>query len=254
VKKNGKEHKIGTQLMAVVAEGKHGRIYISPESAQTSAAEVDRPDSYPSGSLPDNPRWFSPPAFGMTEYSDLFTNRQLTALTTFSSLVAEAQKKVEADAVAAGLPNDHIPLREGGTGARAYGEAVGVYLAFAVDRAADAWSSLVGWRNSVEASRNTFSRQALPMVWDYTEVNPFSTSCGNWTDACAGWIEKAIREFPGNSIGNASQYNAQSDCGLRNIMVSTDPPYYDNIGYADLSDFFLCLDASIAEGYLPRTV
>ena len=152
--------------------------------------------------------------------------------------MAEAQAKAEADAVAAGMKNDHLPLRNGGDGAKAYGEAVGVYLAFAVDRAADAWSSLVGWRSTVEASRNTFARQALPMVWDYPEVNPFSSSCGNWSDACIGWVEKAVKELNGNQIGEAKQFDAQSDCGLRNIMISTDPPYYDNISYADLSDYF----------------
>lgn len=123
--------------MAVVGEGKHGRIYLSPDVEQTIAADVPAPESYPSGAMPENPRWFSPPAFGMTDYSDLFTNRQLTALTTFSSLVAEAQAKAEADAVAAGVVNDHIALSAGGSGTRAYGEAVGVYLSFGVSRLTD---------------------------------------------------------------------------------------------------------------------
>lgn len=238
VKTEGKAQRLGSQLMAIVAEGKHGRIYLSPNEEHILAAQVDKPENGLSGMLPDNPRWFSPPAFGMDTYEDLFTPRQLTALTTFSELVSEAQAKAEADAVAAGMKNDHLPLCNGGDGAKAYGEAVRVYLAFAVDRASDAWSSLVGWRNTVEASRNTFARQALPMVWDYTEVNPFSLSCGNWLGACTGWIQKAVSEFSGTISGTACQFDAQSDCGLRDIMISTDPPYYDNIGYADLSDFF----------------
>lgn len=238
VKKNGQQHKIGSQLMAVVAEGQHGRIYLSPDEEQKLAANVSKPENYPDGSMPTNPRWFSPPAFGMTEYGDLFTNRQLTALITLSELVSEAQKLAEADAVAAGLPNDHIALSEGATGARAYGEAVGVYLAFAVDKAANLWSSICSWMNDRGAFRETFARQAIPMVWDYAEANPFSQSGGNigmfierCADTIAYFVESSIKS-------EAIQFDAQSDCGLRNIMVSTDPPYYDNIGYADLSDFF----------------
>lgn len=237
VKKNGQQHKIGSQLMAVVAEGQHGRIYLSPDEEQKLAANVSKPESYPDGSMPTNPRWFSPPAFGMTEYGSLFTNRQLTALTTFSELVSEAQKQVEADAGAAGLANDHIALSEGGTGARAYGEAVGVFLAFVIDKMTDYHSSICSWHSSKELIRNTFGRQAIPMVWDYAEANPFSDSAGCF-DNMLEWVFKSASLFPATANGDVRQFDAQSDCGLRNIMVSTDPPYYDNIGYADLSDFF----------------
>lgn len=237
VKQHGKGHEMGSQLMAVVGEGKHGRIYLSPDVEQTIAADVPAPESYPSGAMPENPRWFSPPAFGMTDYSNLFTNRQLTALTTFSSLVAEAQAKAEADAVAAGVVNDHISLSAGGFGARAYGESVGVYLAFVIDKMTDYNSSICSWNPPREGLRNTFGRQAIPMVWDYAEANPFSNSSGCF-DNMAEWVTKCISELPANQISEVSQFDAQSDCGLRNIMVSSDPPYYDNIGYADLSDFF----------------
>ncbi len=233
-------HRNSDQLIAIVAEGKNGRVYISPTEEQVLTARSAVPAWAPEEQMnTETADLVSGRGYGITMWKELFTNRQLTALTTFSELVAEAQAKAEADAIAAGMENNHLRLRDGGDGAKAYGEAVGVYLAFAVDRASDAWSSLVGWRNSVEASRNTFARQALPMVWDYTEVNPFSASCGNWSEACVGWIEKAIDGLNGTQHrGEAKQFNAQSDCGLRNIMVSTDPPYYDNIGYADLSDYF----------------
>ena len=238
VKEAGKAGRIGAQLMAVVAEGKHGRIYLSPDAEQIRAAEVSKPEDYPDGTMPTNPRWFSPPAFGMTEYSQLFTNRQLTALTTFSALVGEAQKKAEADAVAAGVFNDHIPLAEGGTGARAYGEAVGVYLAFVVDKMADYHSSICSWHNSGEKIRNTFGRQAIPMTWDYAEANPMCESSGSYANML-DWVYKVLQNLPTNGRqGTACQFDAQSDCDMRMIMVSTDPPYYDNIGYADLSDFF----------------
>lgn len=237
VKQHGKAHEMGSQLMAVVGEGKHGRIYLSPDVEQTIAADVPAPESYPSGAMPENPRWFSPPAFGMTDYSDLFTNRQLTALTTFSSLVAEAQAKAEADAVAAGVVNDHIALSAGGSGARAYGEAVGVYLSFGVSRLTDICNALCRWEVSKTQVRNLFGRQAIPMLWDYAENNVFAGAAGDYTTSL-GSIIKVLERFNSNIPGVAKQFDAQSDCGLRNIMVSTDPPYYDNIGYADLSDFF----------------
>lgn len=237
VKQEGKNNRIGSQLMAIAAEGKRGRIYCSPNEEHILTAQVEKPQDGPAGMLPGNPRWFSPPAFGMDHYEDLFTPRQLTALTTFSDLVAEAQQKAEADAVAAGMADDHLPLRNGGQGARAYGEAVGVYLAFILDKMTDYHSSICSWNPPREGVRNTFGRQAIPMVWDYAEANPFSNSSGCF-DNMLEWVKKCILEFPASQTAEVGQFDAQRDCGLRDIMVSTDPPYYDNIGYADLSDFF----------------
>lgn len=225
-------------MMAIVAEGEHGRIYLSPDAEHVNAASVPMPEDYPDGMLPTNPRWFSPPAFGMDTYASLFTNRQLTALTTFSTLVQEAQTQAEADAVAAGLFNDHIGLADGGHDARAYGEAIGVYLSFAVDKAANLWSSIVSWMNDRGAFRETFARQALPMVWDYAEPNPFSNSGGNFSQFLERVVD-TVNFFPHSTKdGYVRQFDAQSDNSLRNIMICTDPPYYDNIGYADLSDYF----------------
>lgn len=238
IKQESMSGKMGATLMAVIAEGKNGRIYLSPDEEQRLVAQCDKPSGYPDQALPFDPRNIWCVNYGLDTYDKLFTNRQLTALTTFSELVSEAQKLAEADAIAAGLPNDHIALSEGGTGARAYGEAVGVYLAFAVDKAANLWSSICSWMNDRGAFRETFARQAIPMVWDYAEANPFSQSGGNigmfierCADTIAYFVESSVKS-------EAIQFDAQSDCGLRNIMVSTDPPYYDNIGYADLSDFF----------------
>lgn len=235
IREQGKLGQINNQLCAIVAEGQNGRIYLSPDEEQYMASCIEKPDEYPDASLPQNPRDFKTPNYGMIQFSDLFTNRQLTALTTFSALVEKAQKKAEADAIAAGLPNDHLPLREGGQGAKAYGEAIGVYLAFAVDRQANYSSSLNAW--SGDFIVQTFGRQALPMVWDYAESNPFSNSTGNWSGALE-WIIRAINKLPSNGKSYVKQFDAQCDNSLRDIMVSTDPPYYDNIGYADLSDFF----------------
>lgn len=229
--------KMGADLLAVVAEGPHGRLYISPSAEQELAARCPKPDDYPDQALPYDPRNIWCVNYGLDTYDKLFTNRQLTALTTFSDLVHEAQQKAEADAIATGMPNDHIGIADDGNGARAYGEAVGVYLAFVVDRLADRGSSICSWDTGYTKIRNTFGRQAIPMTWDYAEGNPFSTSTGSF-ESMIGWVAEATEEQPANPVCMALQQDAQSDCRLRNIMVSTDPPYYDNIGYADLSDFF----------------
>lgn len=253
IRNEGREGRMGAKLVAVVAEGSHGRVYLSASLEQAHAAMVERSDDYPDAILPKNPRDFKTPNYGLTTFADLFTNRQLTALTTFSALVGEAQQKAEADAVAAGVFNDHIALSEGGSGARAYGEAVGVYLAFAVDRTADFNTSVVRWSVSNEKAMNTFARQAIPMIWDFVEVNPIGNSVGSFS-TIIDYISKCIVTLPNTAqYGIAKQFDAQSDNGLRNIMVSTDPPYYDNIGYADLSDFFYVWMRYTLKNTYPKT-
>lgn len=237
VRNEARNHRMGSALMAIVADGKNGRLYLSPTNEQVITAEVPFPEDVPNTALPEKALGFRVQGYGMTHHKDLFTNRQLTALTTFSGLVAEAQRQAQADALTAGLPDDDTPLADGGTGARAYGEAVGVYLAFVVDKMADYHSGVCSWHNSGEKIRNTFGRQAIPMVWDYAEANPFCKSSGSYVNML-DWVYRCIEEFPATSKAEVSQFDAQSDCSLRNIMVSSDPPYYDNIGYADLSDFF----------------
>lgn len=231
------EGRMSSVLMAIVGEGRNGRIYLDADIEHRSAADVEKPENYPEGQLAYYPGHLNTNVYGLNEFHKLFTPRQLTALTTFSELVSEAQAKAEADAVAAGMKNDHLPLCNGGDGAKAYGEAVGVYLAFIVSKIADRGSSICSWDSSREGLRNTFGRQAIPMVWDYAEANPFSNSSGCF-DNMLDWVTKCNIEFPASTPAEVSQFDAQTDCGLRNIMISTDPPYYDNIGYADLSDFF----------------
>ncbi|MEF2875399.1 MAG: DUF1156 domain-containing protein [Collinsella sp.] len=238
IRQEAKSSRMGAKLMAVVAEGKKGRLYIAPDEAQVSSANVQRPESYPDGLIATNPRDIRSHHYGMDYFSDLFTNRQLTALTTFSTLVGEAQRKAETDAIAAGLVDDGVGLADGGTGARAYGEAVGVYLAFVVDKLTDYHSSICSWHASGEKMRNVFGRQAIPMTWDYAEGNPLCSSSGSF-DNMLKWVYEDVASLPGTVLdGTVRQFDAQSDNGMRGILVSTDPPYYDNIGYADLSDFF----------------
>ncbi len=237
IKQEALNDKMGSQLLAVVAEGENGRIYISPDEEQILAAKVDKPENVPQQMLPNDPRAIWCVGYGLDTYDKLFTNRQLVSLTTFSDLVQEVQKKVTKDAVASGLTDDYIQLKDGGKGAKAYGEAIEVYLSFLVDKLSDYHSSICSWHSSKELIRNTFGRQAIPMTWDYAEANPFSHSAGCF-DNMLKWICECIQNFPASSNSEAGQFDAQSDCGMRNIMISTDPPYYDNIGYADLSDFF----------------
>lgn len=229
--------RMGSKLMAIVAEGDKGRVYLPPLPEHEVIARQAEPTWKPDLLMPKNPRWFSPPIFGLATFGDLFTSRQLVALTTFSDQVSEAIARAEQDAIAAGIPNDHIPLRDGGTGARAYAEAVGVYLGFTVDKCSDYGSSICGWHVSGEKLRNTFGRQAIPMVWDYAEGNPFSDSTGNWM-AMIDWIYESLQAFPATPLGNAQQDDAQRQILSKDKIISTDPPYFDNIGYADLSDFF----------------
>ena len=238
IKAEGQAKRMDARLMAVVAEGDRGRVYLAPTAEHEETAGKAVPEWRPELNMPRDRRWFSPPLYGLPTYGDLFTPRQLVALTTFSDLVTEARARVERDAIVAGLPDDSTPLRDGGTGAMAYSEAVGVYLGLSASRAADAWSTIVSWRNGVEATRGTFARQALPMVWDYTEANPFSSSCGNWQGACLSWVAKALDCLPQKQPGSAVQADATTKALELSALVSTDPPYYDNIGYADLSDFF----------------
>ncbi len=237
IRAEGKAGRMGQRLMAIVAEGAKGRIYLSPTKDQVTIAESAHPAWTPDMDLPNNPRDFKTPNYGLTKFGDLFTPRQLVALTTFSDLVPEAITRVRTDALAAGMPDDGRGLDVGGNGATAYAEAVGVYLAFSIDKASDYWSSICTWHSSKDLIRNTFGRQAIPMTWDYAETNPFSDSAGNASSGI-DWAYKALQLMPAREYGFAGQGDAQTQTVSAAKVVSTDPPYYDNIGYADLSDFF----------------
>ena len=237
IRSEGKAGRMGARLMTIVAEGDRGRVYLAPMQAHEVVASEATPAWKPEVALPNNPRDFKTPNYGLPTYADLFTPRQLVALTTFSDLVAEAMERVKRDATNAGLPDDKQPLRDGGVGVAAYAEAVGVYLAFAIDKGANYWSSLCAWHQTRDGIVSTFGRQALPMVWDYAEANPLSDSSGN---VLLG-VEQAatmIASLGTGTRGSGSQKDATTQSTSAKKVVSTDPPYYDNIGYADLSDFF----------------
>ncbi|MEN4448670.1 DUF1156 domain-containing protein [Mycobacterium sp. SM3041] len=235
IRAEGRAGRMSSQLMTTVAEGTRTRVYLEPTPEHEAAAQVPRPDEVPGGQLPNNPRDFKTPNYGMTTFADLFTARQLTALTTFSDLVTEARQRVLADALAAGMPSGDR-LESGGTGAAAYADAIATYLGLGVSRTADLGNSLVTWSNSRDQARNLFARQAIPMAWDFVEVSPFAGAAGDLGIATRSMGEALDRLAPG-STGDATQASA-SERPFDGVLISTDPPYYDNIGYSDLSDFF----------------
>ncbi len=236
IKAEGRAGRMKARLMGVVAEGDRGRIYLSPTPKQEATASKANPKWKPEQELVGKTR-DQMPLYGMNTFADLFTPRQLVALTTFSDLVGEAREHIRRNAAAAGLFDDGKPLNGGGTGANAYADAVGVYLGFAIDKGANYWSSLCAWHQTRDGIVSTFGRQALPMVWDYAEANPLSDSSGN---IILG-VEQASKMLGALGIGfggNSLQADAAAQSISENKVISTDPPYYDNIGYADLSDFF----------------
>jgi putative DNA methylase len=230
---------MGSHLMAIVAEGKSGRIYLSPNQYHVEVANSAQPTWKPKAELPDNTRDIRPQIYGLPTYGDLFTPRQLVALTTFSDLVRKAREQAIADAIEAGLPDDDIPLADGGTGSRAYGEAIATYLGFAVDKMTDTNSNLCTWQIDPPRLRATFGRQALPMTWDFSEANIFGDAAGDYQRCVQSLAEVLDKHFNGY-IGKVRQIDARSVSKYLSdkYIVSTDPPYYDNIGYADLSDYF----------------
>jgi len=235
IRESANAHGYGTQLLAVVAAGGRRRLYAPATPEHVLASNVSAPERVPSGKLAENPRWFSPPQYGLTEFSDLFTNRQLLALKTFSDLVGDAREEILKDAAAAGLPSG-ARLADGGDGAEAYADAVATYLGMGVSRTTDLNNSLVTWSNSRDQARNLFSRQAIPMAWDFVEVSPFARAAGDLSIATETQSD-AIENLPAKSAADVSQSDAASR-DYTGVVVATDPPYYDNIGYSDLSDFF----------------
>jgi hypothetical protein len=227
--------RMGADLIAVVAESPHGRLYISPEVNQANQARVSRPSDPPQGDIFDWPGRINVFRYGMTTWEDLFTNRQLVAMTTLSDLVVEMREQVLVDALVAGM-SEGRRLEAGGYGAQAYADAVATYIALGVSRTADYNSSLAGWNSLRDGVRNVFSRQALPMVWDFAEVNPLSDSSGNFLGQ-VDWVVKVLGHAPAGVNSSAEQGSA-SVVLYGGTVISTDPPYYDNIGYSDLSDYF----------------
>ena len=228
----------GQRLMAIVAECASGRVYLAPTKEQETIACSAQPEWKPEQMMEQrSSNLLSGRGYGFTQWHELFTPRQLVALTTFSDLVPEAIARVGADALTAGMADDGRGLDAGGGGATAYAEAVGVYLGLVVSKLSDAQSSLCRWKPSMDQSIATFGRQALPMVWDYSEANAFCGMAGDFGVSLKNMMRVLDETLP-FAPGHVAQADSQTQTISAAKVVSTDPPYYDNIGYADLSDFF----------------
>jgi putative DNA methylase len=237
IRTEGKAGRMGQRLMAIVADGSKGKVYVQPTAAVEEIAVKTKASWRPEVEFFQSALGFRVGNYGLTKWSDLYTERQLVSLSTFSDLIIECRTKIEHDAVANGWADDRIRLDDGGCSARAYAEAISVYLAFAVDRFADYWSTLNGWQPLNQQLSHTFARQALSMVWDFAEANPFSGKGGSF-DNLFEWTIQSISNLGHWGAGYASQADAATQTISTDKVVSTDPPYYDNIGYADLSDYF----------------
>jgi putative DNA methylase len=233
-------HRMGARLLGVVAEGPKGRVWLSPTPEMEAVARSAAPSF-----KPDLPTWGTGGSnaigrrYGFQVFGDYFTARQLVALGTLSDLAIEVAAKVSKDAIKCGFADDKCNLEEGGSGAKAYGQAIAVYLAFLVDQVANHSASVCGWNSANTQMRSVFARQVIPMTWDYAECNILSDSSGSFSNL----FERQTKGFAalGNApVGRASSADASTQDLSKDKIISTDPPYYDNVAYADLSDYFYC--------------
>ncbi len=234
-----KAGRMGSRLMAMVAETERGRVYLSPTPEMESIAFSAKPQNVPETDLPKKALGFRIQEYGMTQWRDLFTTRQLTAMTTFSDLIENVIEQLQRDALNAGWPErDPRSLSAGGTGLTAYSQAVSVYLACALSRLASYNNTICHWNMKGGSVGQIFARQAISMSWDFIEVNPLEKMSGNWAGGIE-WVSDVLGEFVSETVmGIAQQLDASRQEMSSGKIISTDPPYYDNIGYADLSDFF----------------
>jgi putative DNA methylase len=238
MKAEGQAGRMGARLMAVVVDSSIGRIYLPPTDEMEDIALKAHPTWKPSGEVPARLTGGTCVPYGLKEWGDLFTARQLVALTTFSDLVTEVREKILRDAISVNATDDGQGLDAGGTAASAYAEAISVYLAFCIDKMTDTNTCLCSWQVDPPRLRATFGRQALPMVWDFAEANIFGDAAGDFARCIQSLIEVIEQLGEQKSKGVAFQQDAAKLENHSQPIISTDPPYYNNIAYADLSDFF----------------
>ena len=239
IKTEGMAGRMGVRIMAMVAEGKRKRVYLDPTEEMEAIARTAEPVWRPENTISGSTQYLGIKPYGIDTFDQLFTDRQLVALAAFSDLVAEAREQVLSDARAAGMDEDAPRLAAGGTGAQAYADAVAMYLGLCVSRQANRCSNLSFWNTARETVEQVFARQVLPMVWDFCEANPFSDSSGNFVGQ-VGYLANVVEASPVSSVSSAIiQQNAADDTPLvKDAAIATDPPYYDNVPYSDISDFF----------------
>jgi putative DNA methylase len=219
IRAEGRAGRLGAQLLAMVAESERGRVYLAAEPEHAEFARLSEPDDLPETELPEQALGFRVQAYGIRHHRSLFTSRQLRALATSCELVEDVRTRVRADG---GTPE--------------YADAIAIYLALAIGKIAPYSCAFTSWHSSGEQLQSVFARQSLSMVWDYAEVNPFSRAVG-FASAVRSMSE-VIRAVPATGVSEVTQLDAASSLPISQGLVFTDPPYYDNIGYADLSDFF----------------
>jgi len=238
IKSEGQAGRLGATLVAIVAEGDRGRIYLSPTKEIESAAKNVTPTWKPDVAFFQQALGFRIGNYGMTKWSDLFTARQLAALSTFSDLVGRAREQIANDALRIGSSVDGVTFNDCGDGVSAYADAIAIFLGLGVSRSTSMWSSNCWWQANGGFVAQVFTRQAIPIIWDFAECNPLSDSTGNWSSAIE-WITRVLVMLPGKPTGEAHQHDAASKVEFVHLPItSTDPPYFDNVGYADLSDFY----------------
>ncbi len=231
IRSQGQQGLLGFTMIAIVAEIRRGRFYLAANDEHESISRLAEPKNFPTEELIYDSRYLTPPGYGMRTIDSLFTARQLTAMVTLSDLVRDVHSDVRKDALAADLSSED---------ADAYARAVTIFLGLAVDRTSDFNNTLCRWSQSNQKVMNLFGRQVIPIVWDFAEANTLGESVGSWS-TCSGYVADCIEVLNAGSLkqGHASQIDAaQGGDGLHNLLVSTDPPYYDNVPYADISDFF----------------
>lgn len=238
IRSEAKAGRMGCRLFAVVADGPNGRVYLPPtREIEESLSVKIQLVNIPHARIDHWAGCTNCVVYGLDDFSKLFSDRQLLELTMFSDLIKSARDNAIAAAKREGTEEGER-LCDGGTGAIAYGDALAVYLAFAVDKCSDYWSTMCTWHNTRETIGHTFGRQAIPMSWDYAEANPFSGSSGCW-DGMVGWIVKVLELLPCTPNGCAVQHDAtQPFPAVGFPVISTDPPYYDNVPYSNISDYF----------------
>lgn len=234
IREQGKNGALGQRIIAAVVIVGGKKVYISGD--EVNFPEVSVPAELPSSEILHWSGCTNVCVYGMTKFEDLFNSRQKSAMHTFAKNINNIHSEIVAAAKKSGLDDNGQPFSSGASGATAYADAICLFLACCLGRCADYWSSVTSWESSGEFVAHTFTKHALPMIWDYGEVNPLADGGGSWASA-VDWIRRVIERLP-YGIGFAKQHNAMRGYSPNKMVVSTDPPYYDNVPYSNLSDYF----------------
>lgn len=238
IKQEGAAGRLSQHLIAIAVQGARGRKYMSPTAVDVDATRVDDSGCWrPVGAMSTHSQYMGTPRYGLDEWWKLFTPRQRVAIDAFCSALDQVRARVQDDALRSGMQVG-TALREGGSGAQAYAEAIGMYLAFVLDRAISRWNTLSIWHPTGEKLEHVFRMQTVQMTWAFTEANPFSEATGGWSGQI-DWVTKSLLHLPLGTTASTAQRDAEARIAeVPAFVLSTDPPYYDNVPYSDISDFF----------------